>query len=179
MMNSLNFRLFAQRCTILAASMLIAGNTHAGSVQCEQEAMSERLTCKAVRGIAFVVGYAVIAADSVANAISKRTPVTVELPDGSKISGSLSRTALQGRKLTKERTVKLGCKINPPQQQTWSFATCELEYPALPPVPTSTDYYTKTGKQASYTFPADKQGVPDGSLIRLERPLRWEMGVGL
>jgi hypothetical protein len=163
---------------LLATTLLMVGHAHAGNTQCEQEALLERLTCKTLWGVVGVIGYAMIAVDSIKNAITPGTPVTVELPDGSKISGSLSRAALQGRRLTEARTVKLTCKVNPPER-SYAYAICELEYPMLRPVPSSNDYGTRTGKQPPYGFTANVQGEPEGNLIKLERPLRWQAGVGL
>jgi len=168
----------SRRCALLlATSLLMANNAHAGNTQCEQEGLAERMACKALWGAVAVVGYAMITVDSIKNAISPGTPVTVELPDGSKISGSLRRSALQGRRLTQDKTVKLTCKVNP-SEQSYAYAMCKLEYPKLRPLPDSNDFRFRTGEQPPYGFTANAQGVPDGSLIKLERPLRWEAGVG-
>lgn len=178
-MKPLTTRLVSRPCAVLlATSLLMASNAHAGNTQCEQEALLERLTCKTLWGVVGVIGYAMFTVESIKNTITPGTPVMVELPDGSRVAGSLRRSALQGRRLTAAKTVKLTCKVNPPER-SYAYAICELEYPMLRPLPSSNDYGTRTGKQPPYGLTANEQGVPDGTLIKLERPLRWQAGVGL
>ncbi|HMN94753.1 MAG TPA: hypothetical protein PKC60_16105 [Hydrogenophaga sp.] len=178
-MKPINASAVARRSTLLlATSIWMVSNAQAGNTQCNQEGLTERISCKALWGAVAIVGYTVVTVDAIKNAITPGTPVTVELPDGSKISGSLRRSALQGRRLTQDKTVKLTCKVNPPER-SYAYAMCVLEYPKLRPLPSSNDYRIRTGEQPSYWFTANAQGVPDGSLIKLERPLRWQAGVGL
>lgn len=161
-------------CALTATSPALAGD-----MDCDQEGLANRIMCWGVKGAIFLVGGAAVISDKVSNAVTPGTAVQVELPDGSVVGGTASRSLLSGRKLVDGKPLRLVCKVREPGAPGNWHALCDVSFPDLPPNTRSIDYYQKTGKQPGFGFTADENGVTEPSLLKLDRPLRWVNGVGI
>lgn len=161
-------------CAVIPFSPALAGD-----MDCDQEGLANRIMCWGVKGAIFLVGGAVVVSDKVSNAVTPGTAVQVELPDGSVVGGTASRSLLSGRKLVEGKPLRLVCKVREPGAPGNWHALCDVSFPDLPPNPRSIDYSQKTGKQPGFGFTADENGVTEPSLLKLDRPLRWVNGVGI
>lgn len=149
----------------------------AGSL-CEESKGLDRVLCLGTLGVLSTAGAAVVAGESVASALTPRTDVLVELPSGERLNGKATSQLLSSRRLVPGVPLKLRCVASSPAfAGPYGFAACELQFPPLPPRPKSSDYYERTGLQPSWSFGANKDGVLE-PMLELERPLKWDAGVG-
>lgn len=175
----MTYRSLICSAAIALMSLSASNNATAGNMDCDQEGLANRLTCWGVKGAIFLVGGATVLTDKAANAITPGTAVQVQLPDGTIVAGKASRSVLSGRRLVDGKPLRLTCNVSQPPMAGGAYAHCDLAFPDLTPNPRSIDYYERTGKQPGFGFAADETGVPEPSLLKLDRPLRWVNGVGL
>lgn len=175
----MTYRSLICSAAIALLSLSVTNNAAAGNMDCDQEGLANRLACWGVKGAIFLVGGAAVLTDKATNAITPGTAVQVQLPDGTIVAGKASRSVLSGRRLVDGKPLRLTCTVRQPGTPGHWHALCDLAFPDLTPNPRSIDYYERTGKQPGFGFSADEDGVPEPSLLKLDRPLRWVNGVGL
>ena len=151
---------------------------HADSI-CDGTVGFDKALCATAAGAAVLVGGGGYIGEAIFSAIMPRTEVQVLLPSGDTLKGKATRKLLYDRKLIPGQPLKLNCKVNTPALPgEYGFASCELLFPALMPQPEALDYYAREGRQPSWGFGANKEGLTDPSLLTLSRPLFWTQGVG-
>jgi hypothetical protein len=171
----LGWLLAALVVVFFAAESIYAYNRHCKN---PANAAADTLACVMVTDVVLLTGGATLAVDAIANRVTPRTDVLVQLPDGTQLRGQLARQALGGRTLVEGKPLKLNCRVTQPARDDEHHAVCQLGFPDLAPRPKAIDYYEKTGKQPGWWFNANRQGVPDPGFMTLERPLRWVDGQG-
>lgn len=162
----------------LLSSLLLAPAAQAGAL-CDDLAGLDKALCLGALGVSVMVGGANFMGESIFSALVPATKVTVQLPSGEQISGEATRRLMVDRQLVDGKPLVLRCQVNTtPLVDEYGYASCDLSFPALPPKLLSPDYYERTGQQPSWGFGANREGWVDPSLLRLERPLVWDKGVG-
>lgn len=178
MKNPSSLKNLAAHAALALAMCLPMAPAHAGNMSCENESGFSKIACHALMGTILVVGGTVAVVSSVKQAVTPDTKVKVLLPSGEIISGKLTAMAIQSKDIKDGDTVRLDCKQNPARtpnaketdvKETGAkgYSMCEI-------------YFSNplTGQAEPYPHYATigEDGIPQESVIKLERPLRWVDG---
>lgn len=109
-------------------------------------------------------------------AVTPDTKVKVLLPSGEVIAGKLTARTVQSKNIKDGDTVRLECKQNSDlpstakQTNAKGYSTCEIYF---------LDQRTNEAQPHPRYATIGEDGIPQESVITLERPLRWVNGKGI
>lgn len=163
--------------SLATALVFLSPPALAGSFQCHNQPNAvDAVACYGVTALVIVLGAGSAILNSIKSAISPNIDVLVSLDSGEIIQGQVTSKAAQGRVVRPGDVVTLKCKYETTIDKIEPL--CTLFFAELKPNPHSADYYEKRGHQAPYYVAVSEGGIPEKSILTLERPLRWKDGRG-